>query len=372
MPRRTASPARRQRPLLDHIREQSTTPADRTTRIEFHHPRTLYTLGLGATLSCGTEDIDAGSEVPWHKHDDAEEMLFCTRGVGRIYVGNEESEFVPGVMALVPRQTMHRIVNESTSSPLGLAWVLSPPKSPAQFRAGGGTGQGIRAADCEPWLHRRLRWLFPKLSGEEYARAMPFVSEMYFDGPPVAPFPRARVIGRILHVTCHAWPHEGWAHAARLGVLLALTVVWAVLTSTPVKAKALLVALLYSATEFGFTLFLERGRGYTSGAQFAANVLYAPILLDAYAASVSAVTPSASAAAMLYVGLFPLNIWLYEAILGHALVWLYGRNVAWCYADYADTFANECCRLGHGLFWVGLGGVCLLSESAIPMVEVTS
>ena len=67
----------------------------------------------------------------------------------------------------------------------------------------------------------------------------------------------------------------------------------------------------------------------------------------------------------MYVVAFPLNIWLYEILLGHALTWLYGRNVAWVYADYADAFANDCCRLGHGLFWLGLGAVCVLTEAPL-------
>ena len=36
-----------------------------------------------------------------------------------------------------------------------------------------------------------------------------------------------------------------------------------------------------------------------------------------------------------------------------------------CYHDYADAFANGCCRLGHGVFWLGLGAVCLLIDARI-------
>ena len=51
-------------------------------RVDGRHPRTLYQLAMGDCLSCGTEDIDAASEVPWHAHEAAEEVLFCTAGSG--------------------------------------------------------------------------------------------------------------------------------------------------------------------------------------------------------------------------------------------------------------------------------------------------
>ena len=44
--------------------------------------------------------------------------------------------------------------------------------------------------------------------------------------------------------------------------------------------------------------------------------------------------------------------------MGHAIIWLHGHNVAWCYADYADAFWNGCARLGHAPAWLVLGAVC--------------
>jgi hypothetical protein len=56
---------------------------------------------------------------------------------GEIYVGDMETPqpFVPGVMALVPARTPHRIVNLSTDEQLQLVFTLSPPQSVAQFVA---------------------------------------------------------------------------------------------------------------------------------------------------------------------------------------------------------------------------------------------
>ena len=77
---------------------------------------------------------------------------------------------------------------------------------------------------------------------------------------------------------------------------------------------------------------------------------------------------SSMAYAMAYVALFPLDIWLYEAVLGTYLVWMYGHNVAYCYRDYADAFCNACCRLGHGVFWLGLGVICFVFDESLDTV----
>ena len=106
-----------------------------------------------------------------------------------------------------------------------------------------------------------------------------------------------------------------------------------------------------------------RGRGYTSVAQFAANLVYLPLLLDGYGALFLA-RPS------LYIALFPLNIWLLEVVVGLVLIWLYGHNVAWCYADYADAYCAASFRIGHAPFWLGLGVVCLVAHE--PLLEATT
>jgi mannose-6-phosphate isomerase-like protein (cupin superfamily) len=388
MPRgRTArSPARQQKLSTNAVIRSQAEPLS-VTSIGRPNPRTLYALGLGNSLACGTEDIDIGSEVPWHLHEESEEMLFCVSGKGRIFVGEESASFIPGVMALVPCRIQHRITNESTDEVLHLAWALSPPQAPQQFRAAGGAVIGASATDddsierYEPAIARRFRWLFPKLSDPAaYARALPAVRELYYGGAPptggASGGVRARAAGRVLHVTYHTLPHNGTARALRLLALSALLGLWAWLVPLAGMLKGSLVALIYTFTEYGFTRFVERGRGYTSLAQAIANVLYAPLLLDGYRyaidklvrASATAAPLAAAAHAPVYVALFPLNIWLYEALLGHALVWLYGHNVAYCYDDYADAFCAGCCRFGHGVFWLGLGAAVLMVEAPVDAV----
>ena len=246
-----------------------------------------------------------------------------------------------------------------------VALVATP--SPAAAQAKG--VRDLSMAAPYPWLV--VPKLFPKVSGDAYIQAFPAVAELYFDGPPLPPVPpasrRARPVGKLFHVTVHSFPHDGVAGWTRISTVVALTAVWASFTPPAGQLKCLAIALIYSCTEYAFTLLLERGRGYTSAAQFYANVLYAPILLDRFAQFVAwLVMPGPPLiAATVYTSLFPLNIWIFEILLGHALVWFYGHNVAYCYDDYRDAFASGCCRLGHGVFWLGLGLVCWLLDGTL-------
>ena len=100
------------------------------------HPRTLWTVANGENLSCGTEEIEPSSEIPWHAHPDAEEVLVCIKGSGTILTGSDASfDFSPGVPFHVKRTVQHRIVNRSDTDKLWLTWTLSPPQSVNQFQA---------------------------------------------------------------------------------------------------------------------------------------------------------------------------------------------------------------------------------------------
>ena len=125
--------------------------------------------------------------------------------------------------------------------------------------------------------------------------------------------------------------------------------------------RTLLAAFIYSLTESCFT-YCESGYAFTSWAQFYCNLLYVPILLDLYGKLFSSLP-------WLYVLCFPLNIYILEIIVGHFLIWLHGYNVAWCYRDYTDSYANGCFRLAHAPFWLGLG---FCTHSLWPIVTTWS
>ena len=145
-------------------------------------------------------------------------------------------------------------------------------------------------------------------------------------------------------------PDPHFARTRRALLLLCLCL-WLLIYPLDAKLRCLLLSLAYSFVEYNFTFF-ERGKAYTSLAQFLANVVYMPVLVDLYGHFLQ--NP------ILYVLLFPANIWLLEIVQGTAIHWIYGRNVAWCYADYADELFGGLIRLGHAIWWWGLGAVLWL------------
>ena len=91
-------------------------------------------------------------------------------------------------------------------------------------------------------------------------------------------------------------------------------------------------------------------------------MLYLPVLLDVYGSFLDENM-------LLYILLFPLNIWLLEVVEGHLIMWTYGHNVAWCYLDYADCALNGCVRLAHAVCWLLLGSI--LAHWYPPLVVYT-
>lgn len=189
--------------------------------------------------------------------------------------------------------------------------------------------------------------LFPKKTGKALEQSLHDVQFVYGDQQ------RSR---KFLHFTCH--PVFG---RTRRAVLLLCLCLWLLVYPLDVKLRCLLLSLAYSFVEYNFTFF-ERGKAYTSLAQFLANVVYMPVLVDLYRHLLQ--NP------ILYVLLFPANIWLLEIVQGTAIHWIYGRNVAWCYADYADELFGGLIRLGHAIWWWGLGAALWLFYPGIYMASL--
>ncbi|KAL1525005.1 hypothetical protein AB1Y20_019881 [Prymnesium parvum] len=212
-----------------------------------------------------------------------------------------------------------------------------------------------RLTRCEPpWLPRALPLAFRKRSGDALRAALPYVCEVYGPHAAAAMIPgvssRAHECGALLHLRCHTIPFEHAARTDRLMVLAVAAAGWLLLYPTALKVRCVVGALVYSFMELAFTK-LERGSSYTSFTQFNAVLLYLPILLDLYGALLGDNV-------LCYILLFPANVWLLEVVVGHAIIWLHGHNVAWCYADYSDAFFNDCARLGHAPAWLALGVAC--------------
>ena len=136
-----------------------------------------------------------------------------------------------------------------------------------------------RAASCDPGRRHR------KKQGPALQAALPYVYEMYglTGHPELARAPgRSQKSGKLLHVTCHtvpSWAPNGGVPAPgappRPGaVLLAvLLLVWLLGLPADLKLRSAVAATAYSVCESVFTK-LERGRAYTSLAQWWSVLLY--------------------------------------------------------------------------------------------------
>ena len=118
-------------------------------RIEGEAPRTLYTCIEPKTadtehFSMGLEEIDPHSEIPWHSHSDAEEIIFVFGGEGVGYVADEVADLKPGTVIYLPPTVEHRFVNTG-DTPLWITWALSPPGFETQIRqvADGSAGMEV-------------------------------------------------------------------------------------------------------------------------------------------------------------------------------------------------------------------------------------
>lgn len=70
------------------------------------------------TVSLCTEELQAGSVIPTHKHINEDEYFYFISGSGIIVANDIESAFKPGTSGFIPRNTWHSIKNTSTETVL--------------------------------------------------------------------------------------------------------------------------------------------------------------------------------------------------------------------------------------------------------------
>ncbi len=89
----------------------------------------------GATrISCGATEIPVGSEIPYHSHEESEEVMFIYRGSGVAEVETGESfPLEPETAVFMPPGLRH-IFRNTGKEPLCFAFFYAPP----------GPEQGIR------------------------------------------------------------------------------------------------------------------------------------------------------------------------------------------------------------------------------------
>lgn len=96
-------------------------------------PRTSWILVSEKTcgaqnLAMGVNETYAGSQVPPHKHDEEEEVMFFIQGKGQFITDDEVIELKPGICIYNPPGKTHSIVNTGDET-LKFIWIYSPQLS---------------------------------------------------------------------------------------------------------------------------------------------------------------------------------------------------------------------------------------------------
>ena len=170
----------------------------------------------------------------------------------------------------------------------------------------------------------------------------------------------ARKSFQCFHVSVHEIPFSSSSQIMRQVRLLTISLafyLWYLFYPAPLQLRSLLAATTYTFIECTFTYFSD-GKAFTSFAQFWGNLLYTPILLDMYWDFIFGQEEVTTPLALLYIVLFPINVWILEIVLDQWYLLIYGRNVAWCYCTYSDSYVGGVVRLGHGIFWLLMGVGC--------------
>jgi len=87
-------------------------------------------------ISLGLCIIDPNSEIPYHSHDDAEEVMYIFRGRGKAIIDGVECELKENSSMYCPAKTMHQIVNPNPEE-LWFAFAYSPPGAEQSARTRG-------------------------------------------------------------------------------------------------------------------------------------------------------------------------------------------------------------------------------------------
>ena len=76
-------------------------------------------------LAMGVNETPVGGEVPPHKHETEEEVMYFIQGKGQFKTENETIELRPGICVYNPPGAVHNIVNTGDEV-LKFIWIYSP------------------------------------------------------------------------------------------------------------------------------------------------------------------------------------------------------------------------------------------------------
>lgn len=85
-------------------------------------------------LAMGTQDLPGGEQIPVHRHEGQDEVLFVHEGHATGIVGDSSLSVGPGTTIYVPQGVWHGVRN-TQDDPVKIVWVVAPPGLEDFFRA---------------------------------------------------------------------------------------------------------------------------------------------------------------------------------------------------------------------------------------------
>ncbi|MCL1809410.1 MAG: cupin domain-containing protein [Clostridiales bacterium] len=76
-------------------------------------------------LAMGVNETHVGGQVPPHKHETEEEVMFFIEGTGKFITDNETIDLRPGICVYNPPGDVHSIVNTGDVN-LKFVWIYAP------------------------------------------------------------------------------------------------------------------------------------------------------------------------------------------------------------------------------------------------------
>lgn len=102
----------------------------RDIELEGRSVKQLIDSDIGArNMLLGSGLYESGRQMPFHQHDDAEEVFYVISGYGEIRIGDQKEPLRPGSAVYIPPNTKHSIL-VGADAPMKIVFVFSPPQIP--------------------------------------------------------------------------------------------------------------------------------------------------------------------------------------------------------------------------------------------------
>ncbi len=89
--------------------------------------RVLFT---GPHMQLVLMTLRPGEEIGLETHDEHDQFIRVEGGTGKVRLADEEQELSDGVSVVIPAGTRHNVINTSSTEPLRLYTLYSPPEHP--------------------------------------------------------------------------------------------------------------------------------------------------------------------------------------------------------------------------------------------------